>query len=501
LSGRNKWGILEAGFYDLGGLTMFQADQVLHDRYQLQKRLGQTAAGHQTWLAHDRDTVDRPVVIKLLVFNPDFNWDDLKLFEREAKVLEHLDHPQIPRYCDFFVADVVESGTSHWWALVQEFVPGVSLQDLFDQGHKFAPDKIRAIALEVLDILTYLHQLSPPVLHRDIKPSNIILGDDDKIHLIDFGAVQDQAKVTGMTFTIVGTIGYAPMEQFWGRSVPASDLYGLGTTLIHLITGIPPADLPQRDMRLQFADKIGNQAIATNWLVKMVEPAIEHRYRSAKSAHKDLLSGIERKPRKRTPNWVLSIISPNEAKFVKPLFSSMQVEKPGTDLIIQPSRTTRLSSSRITRQEDWQQAILNILLLVTMVIAAATIKTHLTIAFGLPLLLLLLLGVVTTIKLMSAPQSAGLRFADRAFEIFQHKVTAPSSKILKSDCVGAIRFVSAQETDFYAISQRRKITYWQLVIRTDTTYILPWKLSEKECLWLVQEIHDWLDQHHQSHND
>jgi serine/threonine protein kinase len=480
---------------------MFQADQVLHDRYQLQQRLGRTAAGHQTWLAHDRDAVDRLLVIKLLVFNPEFNWDDLKLFEREAQVLANLDHPQIPQYRDFFVADATDNTALHWWALVQAFVSGESLQDLVDRGHKFEPDKIRTIALEVLDILIYLHQLSPPVLHRDIKPSNIILGEDDKIYLIDFGAVQDQAKVTGMTFTIVGTIGYAPMEQFWGRSVPASDLYGLGTTLIHLITGISPADLPQRDMRLQFADKIGNQAITTSWLEKMVEPAIEHRYRSAKSARKDLLSGAQRNPRKPTPNWVLSIISPNEAKFVKPLFSSMQVEKQEDSLVIQPSRKTRLASGGITRTADWHRQIVIILVYVIMVITGVTIKAQLSKEFGLPLILLLMMVVMTITKLASAPQASGLRFTDRTFEFFQFKVNAPASaqspKVLKSDYVRKIRFVAPRETTFYSYTQKRTIHQWRVVIRASETYVLPWLLSESECLWIVQEIHDWIDRYYQ----
>lgn len=74
-------------------------------------------------------------------------------------------------------------------------------------------------------------------MHRDIKPSNLIWGEDQHVYLVDFGAVQAQAAVTGVTFTVVGTSGYAPLEQFWGRAVAASDLYALGATLIHLLTG------------------------------------------------------------------------------------------------------------------------------------------------------------------------------------------------------------------------------------------------------------------------
>jgi len=116
--------------------------------------------------------------------------------------------------------------------------------------------QVRELATDILKILIYLHELSPPVLHRDIKPSNLIWGEDKQIYLVDFGAVQAQAAVTGVTFTVVGTSGYAPLEQFWGRAVPSSDLYALGATLIHLLTGTAPADLPQKDSRIQFSDRI-----------------------------------------------------------------------------------------------------------------------------------------------------------------------------------------------------------------------------------------------------
>jgi len=75
-----------------------------------------------------------------------------------------------------------------------------------------------------------LHELSPPVLHRDIKPSNLIINSENNVYLVDFGAVQSRGAVTGVTFTVVGTSGYAPLEQFWGRAVPGSDLYALGMT-------------------------------------------------------------------------------------------------------------------------------------------------------------------------------------------------------------------------------------------------------------------------------
>ena len=121
-------------------------------------------------------------------------------------------------------------------------------------------------------------------MHRDIKPSNLILGEDEHIYLIDFGAVQAKAAVTGVTFTVVGTGGYAPLEQFWGRAVASSDIYALGATLIHLITGTQPAELPQKNSRIQFSDRVSLSPDLISWIQKATEIAIEKRFSSAKAS-------------------------------------------------------------------------------------------------------------------------------------------------------------------------------------------------------------------------
>jgi serine/threonine protein kinase len=81
---------------------MLQTEQILQERYQLQQQLGQNA-GRQTWLAQDLgESSSQQVIVKLLAFNPQMHWDELKLFEREAQVLKHLNHPRIPQYRDYF---------------------------------------------------------------------------------------------------------------------------------------------------------------------------------------------------------------------------------------------------------------------------------------------------------------------------------------------------------------------------------------------------------------
>jgi serine/threonine protein kinase len=107
---------------------VWKEQELLIDRYELQQKRGRTGAGRQTWLAIDRFT-QRQVIVKLLAFNPQMQWDELKLFEREAKVLQSLDHPRIPKYYDYFSVD----DQLLWFGLVQEYIPGESLQEWLDR--------------------------------------------------------------------------------------------------------------------------------------------------------------------------------------------------------------------------------------------------------------------------------------------------------------------------------------------------------------------------------
>ncbi|MBN4005288.1 serine/threonine-protein kinase [Nostoc sp. LPT] len=269
---------------------MLQPEQILQDRYQIQRQLGNNGI-RQTWLAKDLQACNGEnsiVVVKLLAFGGTVQWDDLKLFEREAQILKQLNHPRIPRYIDYFCID----DRTLWFGLIQEYIPGESLKEKLAVGKRFSEKRARKIAVEVLNILTYLHELNPGVLHRDIKPSNLIWGDDNRIYLVDFGAVQDKAAREGVTFTVVGTYGYAPMEQFGGRAVAASDLYALGATLIHLLTGTSPSDLPQQDLRLQFTDRVNLSSSFVSWLQKLIEPAPEQRFTNASVALNALKSGL-----------------------------------------------------------------------------------------------------------------------------------------------------------------------------------------------------------------
>lgn len=257
-------------------------DQVLHERYHIQSLLGRKT-GRRTFLANDLETRS-PVVIKLLLFGPDFVWDDLKLFEREAETLKSLDHPAIPKYLDFFE---VETELGKGFALVQSYIEAQSLQRWVETGRTFSEEDLKTIATDLLEILDYLHTRQPPLIHRDIKPSNILLGDRSgnhpgQVYLVDFGSVQTTGH--GGTVTIVGTYGYMPPEQFGGRAFPASDLYGVGATLIYLSTSQHPGDLPQTDLYIDFESLTTLSYSFVRWIRWLTEPSLSKRPTSAKAA-------------------------------------------------------------------------------------------------------------------------------------------------------------------------------------------------------------------------
>jgi hypothetical protein len=271
--------------------------ELFGDRYRIEQQLGKRA-GRYTLLARDLQTQVQ-VVIKRLSLGEDFEWDDLKLFEREALTLKNLDHPSIPRYLDAFD---IELSSGKGFALVQTYIPAKSLEAQVQAGRTFSEAEVTTLVTELLKILRYLHERAPAVIHRDIKPSNILLGDPvpnssdpvarlGPVYLVDFGSVQTLAAKAGSTVTIVGTYGYMPPEQFGDRAVPASDLYGLGATLVYLLTGQHPADLPQVNQRIQFESATTLSSGFKDWLKRMIAPSLSDRFASAAQALNALETG------------------------------------------------------------------------------------------------------------------------------------------------------------------------------------------------------------------
>jgi serine/threonine protein kinase len=269
-----------------------KTDIFSNTHYQIVRQISYKS-GRQTFLSQDLSSGNL-VVIKILLFDHDFEWDNLKLFEREVDILKHLDHPTIPKYLDYFE---VEEADIRGFALVQTYIDAPSLESVIQEGRKFSEAEIVELADKLLSILRYLHEQESPVIHRDIKPSNILLSNRSAhsigdIYLVDFGSVQTVASKDGGTITIVGSYGYIPLEQFGGQTQAASDLYSLGMTLIYLLTGIHPAELPSVNGRVQF-DDVHLSGRFARWLNKITEPHLAQRFDSAQSAQIALTSKEE----------------------------------------------------------------------------------------------------------------------------------------------------------------------------------------------------------------
>ncbi len=226
--------------------TLTPGGRLENGRYVFKKVLGQGGMGVAV-LAKDTLVSNKQVVIKELIsdnVDPAKLQEDVRNFEREVEMLAHLDHPLIPTVTDSF-----QEGTRYF--MVQEYVPGENLEDWLSRVNKPMPERVAlGYASQVLDILDYLEQQTPPRIHRDIKPANIIVSSRNKhAYLVDFGIAR--ALVNKNTkrrqVSALGTPGYAPPEQYQGNADQRSDLYALAATLHHLLTNRDPRDFPPFD--------------------------------------------------------------------------------------------------------------------------------------------------------------------------------------------------------------------------------------------------------------
>jgi Protein kinase domain/Ankyrin repeats (3 copies) len=261
-------------------LVIAHPDSARETHYQIVGILGEGGSG-TTYHAQVVAT-DRSVALKQLSLAQMDDWKAIDLFEREAQILSQLDHPAIPKYIDYFTID---TPTDRNFYIVQELAPGKTLSDWSESGWRCTEAEVKDIASQILKILSYLHNFTPPVIHRDLKPSNILRTATGQISLVDFGAVRQAYHDTFMRgSTVVGTFGYMAPEQFRSQALPATDLYGLGATILALLTNRSPAELTQSNLKLSFRNKIQVSPAFADWLEQMLEPDPVDRFDSATTA-------------------------------------------------------------------------------------------------------------------------------------------------------------------------------------------------------------------------
>lgn len=247
-------------------------DPLLEGRYRLERRIGRGANG-TVYQATDQER-GATIAIKELPLRHDLDSKQLALFRREAAVLQQLSHPAIPRSLGQVIAG---TGKARSLYLLQELVPGQTLAAELDT-HRYTEAEVYAIVEEVVEVLRYLHDLSPPVIHRDIKPTNLMRRPDGRLMLIDFGTVRDALRDPAFGgSTVAGTFGYMAPEQFSGNACPATDYYGLGVTALTLLSRREPATLLDRTGQLHWRDAVQVSPQLSRLMAGLLEPDPEQR--------------------------------------------------------------------------------------------------------------------------------------------------------------------------------------------------------------------------------
>lgn len=220
--------------------TMAQGD-CLANRYTILRPLGKGGMG-AVYLVEDARIAGRQWAIKEMSeqgIDPAEAQAALEAFQREAQLLAQLDHANLPKVIDFF-----SERSRHF--LVMEFVPGKTLEKRLEEAAgPLSEREVYGYAEQLCDVLNYLHCQRPPIIFRDLKPANIMIKPDGRLKLIDFGIARHFKPGQSKDTQAMGTPGYAAPEQYGkGQSDARTDIYALGATLHHAITGRDPGQSP-----------------------------------------------------------------------------------------------------------------------------------------------------------------------------------------------------------------------------------------------------------------
>lgn len=261
------------------GEPLVTEERFIH-QYQVLRVLGQGGMG-TTYLAWDKtgSLTGKPITLVLKEMNADLLSvpKAQELFEREARILKSLNHPGIPQYYDFFT----EQNRKY---LAMELIHGQNLEQRIYEKGPVTPTQAIAWAVQVCDILTYLHSLHPPLIHRDVKPANLMLRQrDNRVILLDFGAVKEIGTPLG---TRIGAEGYSAPEQDRGQPCPQSDVFAIAPTLVFLMTGQAPINYYRRHgqhFRLEVADIPTITPALQKVMEKASHPDLRQRYPTAQA--------------------------------------------------------------------------------------------------------------------------------------------------------------------------------------------------------------------------
>jgi len=272
--------------------------KVLNSRYEIVRRIGGGGMG-AVYLAKDRNLGEAARAVKEMI---ESHIDDsqhekaIADFKRESLLLTELEHPSIPTVYDYFYDDASER-----FYLVMKFIPGSDLSSKLRNAPGGRVDELTVTewGIQVADVLHYLHTRPQPIIYRDLKPANLMIdSNSSRVMLIDFGIARwVNKKEKGVT--AVGTMGYAPPELFSGQADARVDIYSLGATMFHLLTGSDPQDNPLLifDFTKNPRPRQINPALSSEMeriLTRAVEYKPEHRFQSGAELRDVLASHLEK---------------------------------------------------------------------------------------------------------------------------------------------------------------------------------------------------------------
>lgn len=219
----------------------------------------------------------------------------------EANMMKKLDHPSLPR-----IVDIIDNGITIY--VVMDYIEGESLDKILNEYGAQPEDMVVGWAKQLCDALSYLHSQKPPIIYRDMKPANVMLKPEGNIKIIDFGIAREYKEQNLADTTVLGTKGYAPPEQYSGQTDPRSDIFALGMTMHHLLTGVDPRNgepyAPVRQWNPELSE--GIEII----IDRCVEPAAENRYQSCADLlydleHPELITkGFKKKQKRKLVSFI-----------------------------------------------------------------------------------------------------------------------------------------------------------------------------------------------------
>lgn len=277
---------------------------VIEGKYEIQKEIGRGGMSI-VYLAMDR-RLHKPWAVKEIRKKGSDKKNEIIINSlwTEANLMKRFDHPYLPR-----IVDIIENDKTLY--IVMDYIEGESLDKIIKAYGPQPEEMVIEWGKQLCEGLSYLHAQEPPIIYHDMKPGNIMLKPEGNIKIIDFGIAREYKIKNQEETTVLGTKGYAPPEQYSGQTDIRSDIFSLGMTMYHLVTGIDPRGgtpyAPVRQWNPALSEGI-------EWIIdKCVQPAAENRYQTCKEVLYDL----------EHPEWMTKTFQKKQRRKSRELFLSL----------------------------------------------------------------------------------------------------------------------------------------------------------------------------------